>query len=123
MRSKRGALQAAGIEAHNVSAGPNGFVEFLGDTKTCFIRIEASSVLNSPLLLDIKMEVEDSPNAAGVLVNAVRLAMVAKDRAEAGVIDAVCPFLFKNPRYGATESVGLRMLDEYVTSLADDATS
>jgi myo-inositol-1-phosphate synthase len=118
LRSKRNALQAAGIDAHDVSAGPNGYVKFLGDTKTCFIRIEASSVLDSPYLIDIKMEVEDSPNAAGVLVNAVRLAMAARDRGQAGVIDQVCPFLFKNPRHGASESVGLRMLDDYVVSVA-----
>jgi myo-inositol-1-phosphate synthase len=118
LRSKRHALQSAGIDAHNVSAGPNGFVEFLGDTKTCFIRIEAASVLDSPYRVDIKMEVEDSPNAAGVLVNAVRLAMAAKDRGQAGVIDPVCPFLFKSPPRGAPESAGLRMLDEYVQSVA-----
>jgi myo-inositol-1-phosphate synthase len=118
LRSKRNALHAAGIDAHDVSAGPNGYVKFLGDTKTCFIRIEASSVLDSPYLIDVKMEVEDSPNAAGVLVNAVRLAMAAKDRSQAGVIDQVCPFLFKNPRHGASESVGRRMLDDYVVSLA-----
>jgi myo-inositol-1-phosphate synthase len=118
VRSKRNALQAAGIDAHNVSAGPNGFVEFLGDTKTCFIRIDATSVLDSPCRIDIKMEVEDSPNAAGVLVNAVRLAAAARDRGQSGVIDPVCPFLFKNPRHGATESDGLRMLEAYIKSVA-----
>jgi myo-inositol-1-phosphate synthase len=118
MRTKRSALQAAGIDASTVSAGPSGFVSYLGDTKTCFIRIEAASVLDSPLVLDIRMEVEDSPNAAGVLVNAVRLAKTAMDRGESGVIDAVCPCLFKNPPRGATESQGLQQLTDYVNAAA-----
>jgi len=118
LRSKRSALQASGIDAHDISAGPNGYVQFLGDTKTCFIRIEARSVLDSLLVFDIRMQTEDSPNAAGVLVTAIRLAKAAKDQRQGGVIDAPCPFLFKHPSRGAPESVGLRMLDEYVNSMA-----
>lgn len=119
LHTKRSALRAAGIDADNVSAGPNGFVAHLGDTKTCFIRIEAISVLDSPLSLDIRMEVEDSPNAAGVLASAVRLAATARDRGEGGVVDQVCPFLFKNPRRGASESVGRGMFDDYVRRVAE----
>ncbi|MFI7110341.1 inositol-3-phosphate synthase [Nonomuraea sp. NPDC050227] len=118
LRSKRNALNAAGINARDVSAGPNGYVAYLGDTKACFIRIEATSVLDSTLVLDIRLEVEDSPNAAGVLANAIRLAKVAADQGHAGVLDPVCPFLFKSPRYGATESEGLRRFTEFVESVA-----
>ncbi|MDF3290295.1 inositol-3-phosphate synthase [Streptomyces silvisoli] len=118
VRTKRSALQAAGIDASHVSAGPNGYVEYLGDTKTCFLRLEATSVLGSPLVMDVRLQVEDSPNAAGVLANAVRVAKVARDLSMAGVVDAVCPFLFKNPRTGATESTGLRMFTDFVRTAA-----
>nr|QWT72312.1 myo-inositol-1-phosphate synthase [Streptomyces kanamyceticus] len=120
VRTKRSALSAAGIDASTVSAGPNGFVEFLGDEKTCFISIEAASVLDSNLVLDVRMRVEDSPNAAGVLVNAVRIAKAAAERGHAGSVDEVCAFLFKNPPQGAPESVGIRRFREYVDSVARD---
>jgi myo-inositol-1-phosphate synthase len=119
--SKRNALQAAGIDARNVAAGPNGFVEYLGDTKDCIIRIEASSMIGSALTLDVRLQVEDSPNAAGVLVSAIRLAKVAADRKQGGVIDEVCPMLFKSPRRGARESEGLQMLTDYVQKVAEIA--
>ncbi|MGW4790866.1 inositol-3-phosphate synthase [Nonomuraea sp. NPDC004297] len=118
VRTKRNALQAAGIDAENVSAGPSGFIEYLGDTKTCFIRIEANSVLDSPLSLDIRLQVEDSPNAAGVLASAVRLAAAAADQGRGGVIDEGCPYLFKSPRHGATALAGLRMFEDYVQGVA-----
>ncbi|MCO1580267.1 hypothetical protein M8C13_31375 [Crossiella sp. SN42] len=114
IRSKGSALKAAGIDATKVMAGPNGYVEFLGDTKTCFLRIEATSVLDSQLNIEIRMEVEDSPNAAGVLANAARVAKVALDRKHAGVLDEVCPFLFKRPRFGAPESVGLEKFTGFI---------
>jgi myo-inositol-1-phosphate synthase len=116
-QSKRNALFASGIDASAVFAGPNGYVSYLGDTKVCFLRIEATSILNSPIVLDVRLEVEDSPNAAGVIANAVRVAKAAGDRGLTGVVDAVCPFLFKSPRRGATESEGLLMFRRFVESL------
>ncbi|WP_405160858.1 inositol-3-phosphate synthase [Nocardia sp. NBC_01499] len=116
-RSKRRALSAAGIDASNVAAGPNGFVPHLGDTKIGFLRIEADSVLDTPLSLEIRMEVEDSPNAAGVLANAVRVAAAAKAGGISGVVDDVCAFLFKSPRQAATEAVGLRDFQAFVAAL------
>ncbi|QDL69625.1 myo-inositol-1-phosphate synthase [Streptomyces malaysiensis subsp. malaysiensis] len=118
--TKRNALSAAGIDATTVSAGPNGFVEYLGDEKACFIRIEAASVLDSNLVLDIRMQVEDSPNAAGVLVNAVRIAKISAEQGHAGSVDDVCAFLFKNPPEGAPESVGIRKFRDYIDSVARD---
>lgn len=118
-RSKRSALAAAGIDASDVSAGPNGFIKYLGDTKDCYIRVEAASVLGSPVTLDIRLQVEDSPNAAGVLLTALRLAKLAADQGEAGVIVAACPTLFKNPPQGASESQGLRLLRAYLRQPPD----
>ncbi|MDF2943591.1 MAG: myo-inositol-phosphate synthase [Herbinix sp.] len=106
--SKKNALFAAGIDASKVSAGPNGYVEYLGDTKICYLHLEGDSVLNSNITIELRLEVQDSPNAAGVIVNAIRLAMVARDRNMAGSIDSVSPYLFKSPRFGKTEQEGLR---------------
>lgn len=116
--SKRKALSSAGIDASTIAAGPNGYVPHLGDTKACFVRMEGTSMLGSTITLDIRLEVEDSPNAAGVLVSAVRIAKAAADRGQSGVIDTVCPFLFKSPRTGAPESDGLRSFTEFIDHLA-----
>ncbi|MFI9382471.1 inositol-3-phosphate synthase [Kutzneria sp. NPDC052558] len=117
-KSKRRALTAAGIDASTVAAGPNGFVPHLLDRKVGFLRIEADSVLNSQLSLEIRMEVEDSPNAAGVLANAIRVAAAARGNGVAGVVDEVCAFLFKSPLRPATEAVGLRDFESFVAALS-----
>lgn len=113
-KSKKNSLFAAGIDASRVSAGPNGYVEYLGDTKVCYLHLEGSSILNSEITMEMRLEVQDSPNAAGVIVNAIRLAMVAKDRGLSGTIDQVCPYLFKSPRIGMTESVGLQSFRSFI---------
>lgn len=113
--SKKNALYAAGIDASRVTAGPNGFVEYLKDTKVCYLHIEGNNILNSKISLEMKLEVQDSPNAAGVIVNAIRCAKLARDKQLAGSIDEVCPYLFKSPRIGKTESEGLRAFAEFVS--------
>lgn len=105
--SKRLALGAAGLSTDSVWAGPNGYIPHLGDRKICHIQLSALSILGSRVNLDVKLEVEDSPNAAGVVVNAIRLARIAKERGLKGVIDAPCPFLFKSPRTSVPERQAL----------------
>lgn len=119
-QTKRNALAAAGIDSSDVAAGPNGYVRFLNDTKHSIIRIEAESVLGSALTLDVRLEVEDSPNAAGPLISALRLAKTAADQGRSGAILEVCPTLFKNPPVGATESQGLAQLRAFVAASASD---
>lgn len=115
-KSKRNALNSAGIDASKVAAGPNGYVEYLGDTKVCYLRIEGSSVLGSQISTEIRLQVEDSPNSAGVIISAVRLAKLSIDRGLFGVIDDVCPMLFKSPRYGANESTAYKLINEFIVS-------
>ncbi|MFI9504909.1 inositol-3-phosphate synthase [Nocardia sp. NPDC052566] len=116
--SKRRALSNAGIDATDVAAGPNGYVKYLGDRKVCFLRIEAESIIGAPVSMEIRLEVEDSPNAAAVLASAVRIARVAADQGRSGVIDAVCAFLFKSPPVGMTESSGLDSFREFIAAAA-----
>jgi myo-inositol-1-phosphate synthase len=112
--SKKNALFAAGIDASQVAAGPNGYIEYLGDDKICYLRLEGKSVLNSNISIELRLQVEDSPNSAGVMVNAIRVAKVAKDNRVGGTIDNVCPFLFKSPKNGTTESNGLHLFKSFV---------
>lgn len=68
-KSKRNALNAAGIDASSVAAGPNGYVEYLGDNKICYLRLEGNSILGSPISIEVRLQVEDSPNSAGVIIH------------------------------------------------------
>lgn len=102
--SKANALRAAGMAEVDGVAGPTGFVGHLADTKLCFASIKATSVLGSEVEIDLKLKVEDSPNAAGVIANAVRLGKVATDRGLSGTVDDASALLFKSPPHGLPES-------------------
>ncbi|MDJ1130762.1 inositol-3-phosphate synthase [Streptomyces iconiensis] len=112
--SKRKALANAGIDSREVAAGPNGFVKHLGDRKVGFLRIEGESIIGAPVSMEVRLEVEDSPNAAAVLANAVRVAHCAARQGMVGVIDPVCAFLFKSPKSGAKESTALHDFQAFV---------
>jgi myo-inositol-1-phosphate synthase len=116
--SKRRALTNAGIDATDVAAGPNGYVKYLGDRKVCFLRIEAESIIGAPVAMEVRLEVEDSPNAAAVIASAVRVAQAAADRGIGGVVDPVCAFLFKSPRRGMSEPQGLTSFRAFITRVA-----
>ncbi len=113
-KSKRKALSFAGIDASNVAAGPNGYIKYLMDNKICYLRLEGISVLESPVNIEVKLEVEDSPNAAGVIVSAIRIAKTAQDKKMSGVISEVCAFLFKSPVEGCNESEARVLFNRFI---------
>lgn len=102
--SKANALRAAGITDLDTGAGPTGYIRHLGDTKVCYVNIRAASVLGSTVEMDIKLRVEDSPNAAGVLANAVRAAKFAQDTGRYGAVSEASAMLFKSPPHGMPET-------------------
>lgn len=113
-KSKRNSLFAAGIDASNVTAGPNGYIEYLKDNKICYLHLEGKSILDSDVSIELKLDVQDSANAAGVLASAIRIAVLAKERGLYGVIDPVCPYLFKSPRKGLSDREGTQAYLEFI---------
>jgi myo-inositol-1-phosphate synthase len=94
--SKRAALEGAGIGVDvEILAGPTGFVPFLQDRKTAFIRLEGTSALGMKLNIEARLDVEDSPNVISVIADAIRIAMLA--RQSPAVAREACAHLFKNP--------------------------
>lgn len=112
--TKERALRTLVNDSVGVSVTPSEFVPSLKDFKTGLFSIRGKGVLGMPFNLDLRIELEDSPNSAGVVVNAVRAAKVAADRGRAGVVEEVCPYFFKNPPVPATEDDSLRCLDEFL---------
>jgi myo-inositol-1-phosphate synthase len=81
----------------NVHVGPSDYVPWLTDRKWAFIRMEGTSFGDVPLNLEMKLEVWDSPNSAGIVIDAVRLAKLALNNGVSGALEAPSAYLMKSP--------------------------
>jgi myo-inositol-1-phosphate synthase len=77
--------------------GPSDYVPWLHDRKWCYIRLEGTTFGNVPLNCEVKLEVWDSPNSAGVVIDAVRCAKLALDRGEGGALIGPSSYFMKSP--------------------------
>src|SRR6187401_3193695 len=85
------------LGAQNVHVGPSDYVPWLKDRKWCHIRMEGSSFGDVPLNIELKLEVWDSPNSAGIVIDAVRLAKLALNNGVAGALEGPSSYLMKSP--------------------------
>ncbi len=85
------------IGAKNVHVGPSDYVPWLTDRKWAYIRMEGSSFGDVPLNVELKLEVWDSPNSAGIVIDAVRLAKIALNNGISGALEAPSAYLMKSP--------------------------
>ncbi|MCL5996803.1 MAG: inositol-3-phosphate synthase [Chloroflexi bacterium] len=85
------------IPADNVHVGPSDYVPWLTDRKFCYIRMEGTTFGDVPLLAELKLEVWDSPNSAGVVIDAVRCAKLALERGISGSLTAPSSYFMKSP--------------------------
>jgi myo-inositol-1-phosphate synthase len=85
------------LEPAMVHVGPSDYVPWLGDRKWCYIRMEGTSFGNAPVSCELKLEVWDSPNSAGVVIDAIRCAKLALDRGIAGALDGPAAYFMKSP--------------------------
>lgn len=99
-RSKTEAVQsvaATRLEDENIHIGPSDYVAWQNDNKICFLRMEGQLFGGVPMNLELRLSVEDSPNSAGVAIDMIRCARIARDRGIAGPIDAVAAYFCKHP--------------------------
>lgn len=85
------------LGAKNVHIGPSDYVAWLDDRKWAYVRLEGRAFGDVPLNLEYKLEVWDSPNSAGIIIDAVRAAKIAKDRGVGGPVFAASSYLMKSP--------------------------
>ena len=119
--SKTGAVTSQlpyDLGAENVHVGPSDYVPWLTDRKWCHIRMEGRAFGNVPLNLELKLEVWDSPNSAGVVIDAVRCAKIAMDRGIGGPLIAPASYFMKTPPVQYTDDVARQMTEDYI---AEDA--
>jgi myo-inositol-1-phosphate synthase len=81
----------------DVHIGPSDYVPWLDDRKIAYVRLEGRSFGDVPLTLEYKLEVWDSPNSAGVIIDAVRAAKIAKDRGIGGPVHSASSYFMKSP--------------------------
>jgi myo-inositol-1-phosphate synthase len=85
------------IGAENVHVGPSDYVPWLTDRKWAYIRMEGTTFGNVPLNVELKLEVWDSPNSAGIVIDAVRIAKLALNNGVAGALEGSSAYLMKSP--------------------------
>jgi myo-inositol-1-phosphate synthase len=100
--------------AENVHVGPSDYVPWLTDRKWCHIRMEGRAFGNVPLNLELKLEVWDSPNSAGVMIDAARCAKLALDRGIGGPLVAPSSYFMKSPPEQFTDDIARDMTEEFI---------
>jgi len=98
-----------------VHIGPSDYVPFLKDNKVCFIRIEGTGFGGVPMNMELRLSVEDSPNSAGVVVDAIRAAKIARDTGLSGPVDSACRWCMKHPPTQSTDAKAREDFDRFVS--------
>ena len=98
----------------NLHIGPSDWIPWLKDNKICFIRIEGKQFGNVPMELELRLSVEDSPNSAGCVIDAIRLAKLALDRKIGGPLISASAYLMKHPPQQFTDEKAREMLEEFI---------
>ncbi len=94
--------------------GPSDYVPFLGDHKICYIRINSHSFGNLPITLDAKLVVNDSPNSAGVVIDAIRATKIALDRGVSGPLLGISSYSFKHPPKQVPDDEARRWVEDFI---------
>ena len=98
----------------NIHIGPSDHIPWLEDRKWCYIRMEGHSFGGAPINLELKLEVWDSPNSAGVVVDAVRCCKLAMDREMSGAVLGPAAYFMKSPPVQYTDDVAREMVEAFI---------
>ena len=102
------------LGAKNVHVGPSDYVPWLTDRKWAYIRLEGSSFGDVPLNVELKLEVWDSPNSAGIVIDAVRLAKLALNNGIAGSLEGPSSYLMKSPPRQIQDDDAQELVEEFI---------
>ncbi len=102
------------MDWENIHIGPSDYVPWQKDNKVAFIRMEGKLFGDVPMNLELRLSVEDSPNSAGVAIDAIRCCKLAMDRGEAGVVEGPSAFFMKHPPRQYPDDVAWRMTEDFI---------
>ncbi|HSS03726.1 MAG TPA: inositol-3-phosphate synthase, partial [Solirubrobacterales bacterium] len=104
------------LEPENVHVGPSDYVPWLTDRKWAHIRLEGKAFGDVPLTAELKLEVWDSPNSAGVVIDAVRLIKLALNNGISGQLDGPSSYLMKSPHSQRPDDEAREQTEEFIAA-------
>ena len=106
------------LPAEDVYIGPSDYVPWLTDRKWAHIRVEGKSFGDVPLNLELKLEVWDSPNSAGIVIDAVRIVKLALNHGVKGQLDGPSSYLMKSPHNQRPDSIARQDTEDFIAKYA-----
>ena len=108
------------LSDENIHIGPSDYVAWQNDNKVCFLRMEGKLFGDVEMNLELRLSVEDSPNSAGVAIDAIRCAKIALDRQQGGVLYSPSAYFMKHPPTQFTDDQAYSMVEDFISGARDD---
>jgi len=102
------------LDNENVHIGPSDYIPWLHDNKVCFLRMEGRGFGSIPINIELRLSVEDSPNSAGVVIDAIRCCKIAQDRNVGGVLISPSSYFMKHPIEQFSDEEARDMVEEFI---------
>ena len=115
--SKTEAVQsvlAERLDDENIHIGPSDYVTWQKDNKICFLRMEGKTFGDVPMNIELRLSVEDSPNSAGCVIDAIRCCKLALERGIGGQLESISAYIMKHPPKQYTDDIAMGMVDEFI---------
>ena len=112
------AMLAQRLADEDIHVGPSDYVPWQKDNKLCFLRMEGNLWGNVPMNLELRLSVEDSPNSAAVVMDAIRCCKVALERGEGGALIGPSAYFCKHPPQQFNDDTAAQMVEEYIADAA-----
>ena len=107
------------LNNEHIHIGPSDYIPWLKDNKVCFLRMEGRGFGNISINLELRLSVEDSPNSAGVVIDAIRCCKIARDRKVGGVLISPSAYFMKHPLIQFPDDAARDMVEEFIKGNID----
>jgi myo-inositol-1-phosphate synthase len=122
-KSKTEAVQSVlkkALPDGDIHIGPSDYIPWLKDNKVCFMRLEGKLFGDIPMNLELRLSVEDSPNSAGVAIDAIRCCKLALDRGKGGILYSPSAYFMKHPPQQHPDEEAWRMVEDFIAGRRED---
>ncbi|MBI3775401.1 MAG: inositol-3-phosphate synthase [Gammaproteobacteria bacterium] len=107
------------LDSEDIHVGPSDYVPWLNDNKVCFIRMEGKLFGDVPMNIELRLSVEDSPNSAGVAIDAIRCCKLALNRKQGGILHSTSSYLMKHPPVQYVDDEAHRLVRAFINKESD----
>ncbi|MDX9714617.1 MAG: inositol-3-phosphate synthase [Dissulfurispiraceae bacterium] len=107
------------LSSDNIHIGPSDYVPWMNDNKVCFLRMEGEAFGSVPMNLELRLSVEDSPNSAGVVIDAIRCCKIARDRKVGGLLISPSSYFMKHPLEQYADEDARQMVEDFISGVRE----